>query len=224
MRRPCAQPRVRRVGCGLLGPDMTAGQLGRLSIIEGLAGLASGAAVQAVRERRAGTMTASTSTGPRVSKADRLLALAKQHHERRDATRWPCLSRDGRMAACCLGAGRLGNNVKSEIQGLHTEALQCAGYYGSHALSLRDHLAAPRRCGMRRGDPLNACPVARSEPARGGGCRAAGRLRVDQHRLRPWVPAARVELKALRATTCPRWPRSASRRACGPGGRARRWV
>ena len=164
--QPVAPPRVRRTGCGLLGPDITAGQLGRLSIIEGLAGLASGAAVQAVRERRAGTMTASTSTGPRVSKADRLLALAKQHHERRDAARWPYLLRDGRMAACCLSAGRLGNNVKSEIQGLHTEALQCAGYYGSHALALRDHFAAPPargpaerlpgrqgRAGARRGVP-----------------------------------------------------------------------
>ena len=163
---PVAPPRVRRADCGLLGPDMTAGQLGRLSTIEGLAGLASGAAVQAVRERRAGTMTASTSTGPRVSK-DRLLALAKHHHERRDATRWPDLSRDGRMAACCPSAEHVGNNVKSEIQGPHTEALQCAGYYGSRALTLRDHIAAPRR-----GDPRSARPVARSEPTRGGGCRA----------------------------------------------------
>jgi hypothetical protein len=160
-------PRFRRADCGLLGPDMTAGQLGRLSTIEGLAGLASGAAVQAVRERRAGTMTASTSTGPRVSKADRLLALAKHHHERRDATRWPYLSCDGRMAACRPSAEHVSNNVKSEIQGPHTEALQCAGYYGSRALTLRDHIAVPWR-----GDPRNARPVARYERARGGGCRA----------------------------------------------------
>ena len=133
---------------------------------------ASGAAVQAVRERRAGTMTASTSTGPRVSKADRLLALAKHHHERRDATRWPYLSCDGRMAACRPSAEHVSNNVKSEIQGPHTEALQCAGYYGSRALALRDRLAAPRRCSVRRGDPLSACPIARGEPVRGGGCRA----------------------------------------------------
>ncbi len=165
--QPAAPPRVRCTGCGLLGPDITVGQLGRLSIIEGLAGLAHGAAVQTVRKRRTGTMTASTGTGPRVSKTDRLLALAKQHHERRDAARWPYLLRDGRMSACRLGAGRLGNNVKSEIQVLHTEALQCAGYYGSRVLTLRDHIAAPRR-----GDPRSARPVARCERARGGGCRA----------------------------------------------------
>jgi hypothetical protein len=163
---PVVPHRVLRADCGLLGPDMTAGQLGGLSTIEGLAGLASGAAVQAVRERRAGTMTASTSTGPRVSK-DRLLALAKHHHERRDATCWPYLSHDGRMAGCCPSAEHVGNNVKSEIQGPHTEALQCAGYYGSHALTLRDRIAA-----ARRGDPRSARPVARGEPARGGGCRA----------------------------------------------------
>jgi hypothetical protein len=166
-RETTGAPRVRRTGCGLLGPDMTAGQLGRLSIIEGLAGLASGAAVQAVRDRRAGTITASTSTGPRVSKADRPLALARQHHERRAAARRPYLLAAGRMAACCHSAGRLGDNVESEIQGLHTEALQCAGYYGSRAFALRDHFAVPRR-----GDPLSACPVARGDPARGGGCRA----------------------------------------------------
>jgi hypothetical protein len=164
---PVAPPRVRRADCALLGPDMTAGQLSRLSTIEGVAGLASGATVQAVRERRAGTMTASTSTGPRVSKADRLLALAKHHHERRDATRWPYLSCDGRMAACCPSAEHVGNNVKSEIQGPHTEALQCAGYYGSRALTLREHIAA-----SRRGDPRSARPIARCERARGGGCRA----------------------------------------------------
>ena len=165
--QPAAPPRVRRTGCGLLGPDITAGQPGRLNIIERLAGLASGAAVQAVRERRAGTMTALTSAGPRVSKADRVLALAKQHHERRDAARWPYLLRAGRMAACCLSAGCVGDNIESKIQGPHTEALQCAGYYESHAPTLRDHFAAPRR-----GDPLSACPVARGESARGGGCRA----------------------------------------------------
>ena len=38
--QPAAPPRVRCTGCGLLGPDITVGQLGRLSIIEGLAGLA----------------------------------------------------------------------------------------------------------------------------------------------------------------------------------------
>jgi hypothetical protein len=91
----------------------------------------------------------------------------RQHHGRRAAARWPYLLRAGRMAACCLSAGRPGANVESEIQGLHTEALQCAGYYGSRALTLRDRFAAPRR-----GDPLSACPVARGEPARGGGCRA----------------------------------------------------
>jgi hypothetical protein len=165
-RETTGAPRIRRTGCGLLGPDMTAGQLGRLSIIEGLAGLASGEAVQAVRDRRAGTMTASTNTGPRVRKADRLLALARQHHERRDAARRPYLLPAGRMAACCLSAGRLGDNVESEIQGPHTEALQCAGYYGSRALTLRDCFAA-----LRRGNPLSACPVARGEPVPGGGCR-----------------------------------------------------
>lgn len=71
------------------------------------------------------------------------------------------------MAACCLGAERVGNNIKSEVQGLHTEALQCAGYYRSRAFTLRDCLAAPRR-----GDLLSACPVVRGESARGGGCRA----------------------------------------------------
>ena len=165
--QPAAPPRVRRTGCGLLGPDITAGQPGRLSTIEGLAGLAGGVAIQPVRERRVGTMTASTRIGPRVSKADRLLALAKQHRERRDAARWPYLLRAGRMAACCLSAGRVGDNVESEIQGPHTEALQCAGYYGSRAPTLRDRPAAPRR-----GDPLSACPVRRGGPARGGGCRA----------------------------------------------------
>jgi hypothetical protein len=167
-----AAPRVGRTGCGLLGPDVTAGQPGRLSTVEGLAGLASGIAIQAVRERRAGTMTAAASVGPRVSKADRLLASAKQHRERRDAARWPYLLCAGRTVACCLSAGRVGDNVESEIQGPHTEALQCAGYYGSRALALRDRLAAPRRCGVRRGDPLSACPVAKGEPVRGGGCRA----------------------------------------------------
>lgn len=164
---PDAQPRDWCTGCRLLGPEMTAGQLGRLSIIKGLAGLASGAAVQAVRERRAGTMTASTSTGPWVSRADCLPASAKQHHKRRDATGRPYLVRDGRMAACCLSAGRLNNKVESEIQGLHTEALQCAGYYGSHVFTLRDHFAAPRR-----GNSLSAYPVARGDPASGEGCRA----------------------------------------------------
>jgi hypothetical protein len=144
---------------------MTATQLGRLSVIEGPAGLASGAAVEAVRECRAATITASTSTGPHVSNADPLLALAEQHRKRRDAARSPYLLGAGRMAACCISAGRVGDNVKSEIQGLHTEALKCAGYYGSRAPTLRDHFAAPRR-----GDPLSVCPVARGEPARGGGC------------------------------------------------------
>jgi hypothetical protein len=64
--QPAAPPRVQHTGCGLLGPDITAGQPGRPSTIEGLAGLASGAAVQPVRERRAGTMTASTRIGPRL--------------------------------------------------------------------------------------------------------------------------------------------------------------
>lgn len=117
--QPAAPPRVRRTGCGLLGPDMTAGQLSR------------------------------------------------QRHGRRAAARRPYLLRAGRMAACCLSAGRLGNNVESEMQGLHTEALQCAGYYGSRALTLRDSFAVPRR-----GDLLSACPVAGGEPAPGGGCRA----------------------------------------------------
>ena len=112
-------------------------------------------------------MTASTSTGSRVRKADRLLALARQHHERRDAARLPYLLAAGRRAACCLSAGRLGDNVESEIQGLHTEALQCAGYYGSHAFTLRDRFGAPRSR-----NPLSACPVARGEPTRGVGCRA----------------------------------------------------
>ncbi len=165
--RPFAQPRVRCTGCRLLGPEMTAGQLGRLSIIEGLAGLASGAAVQAVREHRAGSMAASTSPGPCVSKADCLLASAKQHYKRRDATCWPYLLRDGRMAACCLSAGCLGNKVESEIQGLHTEALQCAGYCRSRTITPRDRFAVPRR-----GNPPSACPVARGDPARGEGCRA----------------------------------------------------
>ena len=93
--------------------------------------------------------------------------VGRQYYGRRATARRPYLLRAGRMAACCLGAGRLGDNVESEIQGLHTEALQCAGYYGSRTLTPRDRLAVPRR-----GDPLNACPVARAEPAPGGGCRA----------------------------------------------------
>jgi hypothetical protein len=133
----------------------------------GLSGLASGAAVQAAEERRVGTITASASAGLRVSKADRVLASDKQHRERRDAARWPYLLRAGRMAACCLSAGRVGDNVESEFQGPHTEALQCAGYYESRNPTLREHSAVPRR-----GDPLSACPVARGESARGGGCRA----------------------------------------------------
>lgn len=91
----------------------------------------------------------------------------RQHHERHAAPRRPYLLRAGCMAARRLSAGRLGDNVESETQGLHTEALQCAGYYGSRALTLRDHFAAPRR-----GNSLGACPVARGEPTRGGGCRA----------------------------------------------------
>ena len=39
--QPTAPPRVWCTGCGLPGPDITAGQLGRLSIIEGLASLAA---------------------------------------------------------------------------------------------------------------------------------------------------------------------------------------
>lgn len=35
--------------------------------------------------------------GPRATKADRLLTLAKQHYEPRKATRWPYLLRDGRQ-------------------------------------------------------------------------------------------------------------------------------
>jgi hypothetical protein len=45
--------------------------------------------------------------------------------------------------------------------------LQCAGHYGSHAPTLRDYFAAPRR-----GDPLSTCPVASGKSARGGWCRA----------------------------------------------------
>jgi hypothetical protein len=86
--QPAALSRVRRTDCGLLGADMTARQLGRLSTIEGLAGLASGGSAKGVGERRAGTMAASASADPRVSKADRLLELAK-HRERRDAARRP---------------------------------------------------------------------------------------------------------------------------------------
>lgn len=93
--------------------------------------------------------------------------LGRQHHERRAAAGWPYRLRAGRMAACCLSAERVGNNIKSEVQGLHTEALQCAGYCRSHAFTLRDYFAAPRR-----GIPLSACPVARSEPTAGGRCRA----------------------------------------------------
>ena len=93
--------------------------------------------------------------------------FVRQHHERRAASRRPYLLRAGCTAARCLGAGRLGGNVESEMQGLHTEALQCAGYYGSRALTLRDHFAAPRR-----GNSLSAYLVARGESARGGGCRA----------------------------------------------------
>ena len=91
----------------------------------------------------------------------------RQHQERRAAPRRPYLLRAGCMAARCLVAGRLGDNVESEMQGLHTEALQCAGYYGSHAFTLRDHFAAPRR-----GNSLSDYPVAMGESARGGGCRA----------------------------------------------------
>lgn len=49
--------------------------------------------------------------------------LGRQHHERRAVTRWPYRLRAGRMAACCLSAGRLGGNVESEVQGLHTGTL-----------------------------------------------------------------------------------------------------
>ena len=90
----------------------------------------------------------------------------RQHYGRRATARRPYLLRAGRMA-CCLSAGRLGNNVESEMQGLHTEALQCDGYYGSRTLTLSDRFTVPRR-----GDPLSACPVARGESAPGGGCRA----------------------------------------------------
>jgi hypothetical protein len=93
--------------------------------------------------------------------------FVRQYHGRRAAARRPYLLCAGRMAACCLGAGPLGDNVESEIQGLHTEALQCAGYYGSRTLTPRNRLAVPRR-----GDPLSACPAARGEPTPGGGCRA----------------------------------------------------
>jgi hypothetical protein len=93
--------------------------------------------------------------------------FSRQHKGRRAAARRPYLLVAGRIAACYLGAGRLGNNVESEMQGLHTEALQCAGYYRSRALALRDRFAV-----SRREDPLSACPVARGEPAPGGGCRA----------------------------------------------------
>jgi hypothetical protein len=119
--QPAAPPGVRRTGCGLFGPDMTAGQPGR------------------------------------------------QHHGRRATARRPYVLRADCMAACCLRSrrGRRGAHVESEIQGLHTEALQCAGYYGSRSLALRDRFAA-----LRGGNPLSACPVARGEPARGGGCRA----------------------------------------------------
>jgi hypothetical protein len=94
--------------------------------------------------------------------------VGRQYHGRRATARRPYLLRAGRMAACCLGAGRLGNNVESEMQGLHTEALQCVGYYGSHAFTMRDPFAAARR-------------------ERGA---ARGRLRISEHRLRPGVPAA----------------------------------
>jgi hypothetical protein len=93
--------------------------------------------------------------------------FVRQHHERRAAARRPYLLRAGCLAARYLSAGRLGDSVESEMQGLHTEALQCAGYYGSRAFTLRDHFAAPRR-----GNSLSAYPVARDEPTRGGGCRA----------------------------------------------------
>ena len=93
--------------------------------------------------------------------------FVRQHHERRAAERRPYLLRAGCMAARCLSAGRLGDNVESEMQGLHTEALQCAGYCGSHLFTSRDHPAAPRR-----GNSLSACLVARGESARGRGCRA----------------------------------------------------
>ena len=86
---------------------------------------------------------------------------------RRAAAHRPYLLAAGRVAACCLSAGRFCNNVESEMQGLHTEALQCAGYYRSRALALRDRFAV-----SRREDSLSACPVTRGEPPPGGGCRA----------------------------------------------------
>jgi hypothetical protein len=117
--QPPVPSRVRRTGCGLFGPDMTASQ------------------------------------------------FVRQQHGRRTAPRRPYLLRAGCTAARCLSAGRLGDNVESEVQGLHTEALQCAGYYGSRAFTLCDHFAAPRY-----GNPPSAYPVARGESPSGGKCRA----------------------------------------------------
>ena len=175
--QPAAPPRVRRTGCGLLGPDVTAGQPGRLSTIEGLAGLVSGVAIQAVRERRARTMTASTSAGPRVSKADRFLALAKQHHERRDAARWQYLLRAGRIVASCLSAGASTTTSRAKFKvrtPRHCNVLVTT----DHAL-LR-YVTTPPRPGAGTGRAPARSPRA-SRRAEGGAAR--GRLRISEHRL-----------------------------------------